>query len=359
MNKIFLSVLGLGSGLLLAGCDASRPNDVATLTQGSLDLAIEQVIDNTVIPAVSTFASTTMTFNSQLADFCTAPDASSLEATRSAWKTLANHWYQVLPFNFGPVNDDLVFPAYLYIDSYRLRGTDYSETVRTEIDNLLAGDDELDSNYFAGKTFQYVGLLALEITLFETAASQSTDSDAVVAEFVAQPRKCEIASGLAGLMQQKADYVKDGWLVAYTGSSQPYRSLFLAGETDDGSTPMVTLITVAQEYLDYLNQRNTVSNVAKLSSNAWVEVSRSLDVIEDLLEGTDSSTVTLFGLMASSGNSSAVDTVRSNIALAREAISDQDAVTFNSAAATLDGNFKREIPDSLDVSLGINFTDGD
>jgi predicted lipoprotein len=332
MNKMLISALGLGSGLLLSGCDASRPNDEAALTQGSLDLAIEQVIDNTVIPAVSTFASTTATFNSQLADFCSAPDASSLEATRSAWKNLANRWYQVLPFNFGPVNDDLVFPAYLYVDSYRLRGTNYIETVRTEVDNLLVSDDTLNADYFAGKTFQYVGLLALEVTLFETAASQSTDSNAILAEFVDQPRKCEIATGLAGLMQQKADYVEDGWLQAYSGSSQPYRSLFLAGETDDGSTPMVTLITA---------------------------VSASVDVIEDLLEGTDTSTVSLFSLMDASGNSSAANTVRSNIALAREAINDQDAVTFNSAAATIDGNFKREIPDSLDVSLGINFTDGD
>jgi predicted lipoprotein len=359
MNKMLISALGLGSGLLLSGCDASRPNDEAALTQGSLDLAIEQVIDNTLIPAVSTFASAATTFNSQLADFCAAPDASSLAATQTAWKNLANRWYQVLPFNFGPVNDDLVFPAYLYVDSYRLRGTSYIETVRTEVDNLLVSDDTLNADYFAGKTFQYVGLLALEVTLFETAGSQSADSNAVLAEFVEQPRKCEIASGLAGLMQQKADYIEDGWLQAYSGSSEPYRSLFLAGETDDGSTPMVTLITAVQEYLDYLDQRDTVSNVATLSGNAWAEVSASVDVVEDLLEGADTSTVSLFSLMEASGNSSAVNTVRSNIALAREAISDQDAVTFNSAAATIDGNFKREIPDSLDVSLGINFTDGD
>ena len=69
--------------------------------------------------------------------------------------------------------------------------------------------------------------------------------------------------------------------------------------------------------------------------------------------------MSLASLMQASGNQTSVDTVRSNLAMARDSISDLDATSFNSAAALLDGNFKREIPDSLDVNLGINFTDGD
>lgn len=358
MNKLLLSSLCVAAAGWLAGCDGTRPNDVASLTQESLDLAIEQVVDNTIIPATNDFLSASQDLSGSLEEFCAAPDRAGLETLQERWKTLATNWYGVLPFNFGPVNDDVVFPAYLYIDSYRLRGTNYTETVRTEIDNLLASSDELNTSYFEGKTFQYVGLLALEVALFETAASQNSNLDAVVAEFVSTPRKCELASGLAGLMEEKAQYIVDGWNTSYLEGESSYRTLFLAGDLD-GSTPLVVLITSVQEYLDYLDARDTVNNVAQLSANNWAQMSKGIDVIEELLEGTDASTVSLLGLMDNSGNGTNADTVRANIAAAREAIADQDSVSFNSMAAALDGNCKREIPDSLDVSLGINFTDGD
>lgn len=359
MKKILLPCLGLMAAANLSGCGGTRENDPASLTQASLDLAIEQVVDNTIIPAANRFLVSSQGLNASLDSFCAAPDASGLADVQASWKTLATDWYGVLPFNFGPLNDDVVFPAYLFVDSYRLRGTDYTETVRSEIDSLLAADTALTTEYFDGKTFQYVGLLALEVALFETAASQNADVNAVVAEFVATPRKCELATGLAGLMEAKAQYIVDGWQTSYLEGADSYRTLFLAGEIDDGSTPLVVLITAFQEYLDYLNQRATVSNVARLSGNAWSQMAMSVDALDAMLGGSDSATVSLLGLMDNSGNTTNADTVRANIAAIRNAIADEDAVTFNSMAATLDGNLKREVPDSLDVSLGINFTDGD
>lgn len=352
-----LTLLTLASGLV--GCGEERPNDDPTLTEGSLNLAIEQAIDNTVIAAVDTFAERTTAFNAEVASFCANPDASGLAAAQASWKQLHNAWGQLLPFNFGPLNDDLVFPMYIYIDSYRLRGTNYSETVRASISGWLAADDTLNYSYFASLNFQYLGLLPLELALFERSSDQSQTSTDVLAEFVAAPRKCDMLAGLGTVLQEHVDYVQNGWHTSYLDSGTPYRTLILNGELDDGSSALVTLITSVQEYLDYLNQRSTVSAVAKVSGNNWSYATASIDVIGSLLAGTDATSVSFFDLMTASGNSGSVTTVESNLALARDAIDDLDVTTFNSAAATLDGNFKREIPDSLDVSLGINFTDGD
>ena len=349
--------------LTLAACGGTRENDEAVLSQGSLDLAIQQLTDATIVAGADRMATEVETLNSHITSFCNAPDAAGLSQLQGQWRTLAAAWQQLLPYNFGPLNDDLVFPPYQYIDSYRPRGRDYTETVRTEIDGWLDSDDTLNTEYFASRTFNRVGLLALEITLFETAADQGTDATAVLGEFYSQSRKCELLAGLGGALALRTDSVRDGWSATYQDTGTSYREQFLSGELDDGSTPLVTLLTSVQSYLDYLQQRDVVSNVAQISASdsfdSWTLMTSAIDSIEGLLAGTSEEQVSLFELMTAGGNSTAVATVQANLQQARDAIDSRDATSFNAAAATLDGNFKRDIPDSLDVSLGINFSDGD
>ena len=356
--------IGIGVlALALSACGGTRENDEATLSQGSLDLAIEQLTDETIIGAVVRMATEVEDLNSQVSNFCSGPNTAGLAQVREQWQTVSSAWHQVLPYNFGPLNDDLIFPAYQFIDSYRPRGRDYTATVRAEIDTLLSSDDALSTEYFSNRSFNRVGLLALELTLFERASDQSTNDDDVLEEFNELPRKCAILSGLGGALEARTDAIRDDWTVTYQDTSKTYREQFLSGELDDGSTPLVTLLTSVQSYLDYLQQRDAVSNVAQVAASdhfdSWALMEASIDSIEALLSGTTEEQVSLFDLMISGGNSAAVSTVQANLQQARNAISNRDAVSFNAIAATLDGNFKREIPDSLDVSLGINFSDGD
>ena len=349
--------------LTLAACGGTRENDQATLSQGSLDLAFEQLTDTTLVAGATRMATETETLNRHISSFCASPDAAGLTQAQGQWRTLASAWQQLLPYNFGPLNDDLVFPTFQNIDSYRPRGRDYTETVRTEIDDLLVSGDVLSADYFASRNFNRVGLLALEVALFETAAEQDTDATAVLNEFVAQTRKCELLTGLGGALERQTDKVRDGWTVTYKDTGKSYRTQFLSGELDDGSTSLVALLTSVQSYLDYLQQRDVVSNVARISASdsfdSWTLMTASINSISDLLEGTTDEQVSLFELMISGGNATAVETVRANLQQARDAIANRDTTSFNASAATLDGNFKRDIPDSLDVSLGINFSDGD
>jgi len=70
-------------------------------------------------------------------------------------------------------------------------------------------------------------------------------------------------------------------------------------------------------------------------------------------------TVSFIGLMDVTGFQVAIGSVKSNIAEIRQSIENEDAAMLDIALGKLDGNFKREIPDGLEVELGINFTDGD
>ncbi|MDP2613988.1 hypothetical protein Q8W27_17110, partial [Oceanobacter sp. 2_MG-2023] len=76
-------------------------------------------------------------------------------------------------------------------------------------------------------------------------------------------------------MQNRADYEVNGWTLDHLESGTSYRDLFLAWDLDDGSEPLTALISAVQSYLDSLQQRDTVSNVAALSGNAWPEMQAS------------------------------------------------------------------------------------
>ncbi|WP_430460127.1 imelysin family protein [Thalassolituus sp. LLYu03] len=345
--------------LLLSACGGERLNDEAVLSEGALSKAVQELAENTIIPAVTGFTTEATNLDDAASAFCADISSSNLQTLQAQWKTTSASWYRLLPFNFGPLDDDAVFPAYQYIDSYRLRGDNYLSSVRTVINQWLASSDTLDADFFNSLTFNKVGLLAIEVAAFETAGTQSSSAADIVSEYASTSRKCAVLTGLTGALKEKATYVQDGWQVAYVDSTSPYLTLFINDDLPDGASALSTLITAIQVYLDYLPTRNVLTTTATLSGNIWYQVDDSLTVIRELLAGTANSSVTLFSLMTSSGNSTAVATVTANLDQADENISDEDATSFNATAALLDGNFKREIPDSLDVSLGINFTDGD
>ena len=349
--------------LTLVACGGTRENDEPVLSQGALDLAIQQLTDASMVASVTQMANATDALSTQVSGFCNAPDAAGLTQLQNQWQRTSTAWQQLLPYNFGPLNDNLIFPPYQFIDSYRPRGRDSTATVRTSINGWLVSDDNLTTEFFTGQTFNRVGLLALELVLFETSDDQNTTTAAILTEYQNQSRKCGVLAGLTGALKQRTDSFRDGWTVTYQETGQSYREQFLSGALADGSTPLETLLPSIQDYLNYLKQRDVVNNIAQIAASdgfdSWTLMTAATDSIESLLTGVTEEQVSLFDLMNAGGNGTAVATIKANLQQARDAISSRDSVSFNAAMAALDGNFKREIPDSLDVSLGINFSDGD
>lgn len=353
-----LSLL-LSGFFVLQGCGgSSRPNDPVVLSEPSIQETLQKTVDTIILPAVSSFDDATNTFAGNAADFCDLPQSDELSALQNQWKATAEAWYRLMPYNFGPLNDDVVFPAYMYIDSLRLRGTDYTATLRNEIADNTNGDHTLDDAYFASQSFQKLGLPALELVLFET-LDGSTDNSDILDEFLQKPRKCQVLIGLARQLRGRASYVYEGWNNHYKGGTHSYAGLFITANLEDGTPPITELLTSVQEYLDYLKQRSVATVAAKPSGHIWPLLNASLTEIETLMQGDGSTRFTFFNIMESAKHQSEVETVRDNIAFARDAVSLNNATDFGVAAALLDGNFKREIPDSLDVELGISFSDGD
>ncbi|SIT01039.1 hypothetical protein SAMN05421686_107223 [Thalassolituus maritimus] len=343
---------------LLTACGGERKNDPLVLTDDTLNTALTRIVDQTVIPNTQAFAEDAEALVVAASSFCNAPNTDGLQQTQSAWEASSTGWYRILPFLFGPPDDNLLTPGYLFIDSLRQRGNDYTSTIRTEINESVSGSEPLNGAYFDGLSFTKVGLLALEVALFEDASESSADSD-IVAGFIAHPRRCDYLEGLAQLQAEYANDFYQGWTSDYQNSGEAYRERFLRGATDDGSAPLTLLLTSAQEHLNYLKQRTVADQAGQISGISSALMQASIEATEAIVEGDQGSVVTLASLMLAAQEESALLSVRDNFERAYEAIDDQSNLDFYTAAGLLDGNFKREIPDGLAVELGINFSDGD
>ena len=359
MNKFFRSSISIAALLLLTACGGSRENDPPPVTEDSLNLALSEAVDQTIIPAVDAFYADAQVFDSAAAEFCLLVDAAGLAALQSHWRSLSESWFRLLPYNFGPLDDDLIFPPYSFIDSYRPRGRAYTETVREQIAAWVSGSMVLDTAFFTAQSFNKVGLLAVESALFETIDTQSQSRLDIVDEFQRKSRKCEVLVGLSTQLVLRAQSISEGWHIAFQGKGASYRSLFLGNQLEDGSESLATLITAVQQYLDYLSKRHVVTASAAIADYAWPSVSAAVDGIETMLRGTEQSSLSFFALMKAGGYEASVETVENNLKMIRSSIEFEDALQFEVAISQLDGNFKREIPNGLEVELGINFTDGD
>jgi predicted lipoprotein len=345
---------------LLCTCGGTRENDPVEAAEDSLDKATETAVDKKIIPTVDAFSVQANQFSAQSVAFCDSSDENTLNALQAQWKSLSSQWYKLEIYRFGPLNDDLIFPKINFIDSLRLNGRNYVDTVRTEISKNIASADTLDEDFFDKQVFKNVGLLALESLSFETAASEHSKLPAdIVAEYKNLPRKCEVLKGLSNQLVKHANYVQNGWNNDHKASGKPFRDLFISNQLEDGTPALTRLIASTQEHLDYLQKRNVATTAAQISEHSWDNITASIDEVEQLLAGVNESDLSYFDLMSSGGFQNSVGTVKENITRVRQDIQNKDAAALKVSLGKLDGNFKREIPDGLAVQLGINFIDGD
>lgn len=348
--RLLLLTLLVGSTI---SC-AKRQNDPVKPTQANLDAAIEQVQVHHIAQVASDFYFYAGELAETSEEFCSAASEAQLTALQESWKRASETWFALANYKFGPLVQSVVFSVYTFVDSYRVRGTNYTESVRTELDQDLNGEFPLDEAYYQAKTFQFLGLLPLELLLFETVQDTDESVSAILSEFQQVPRKCQMLIGQAEHLLSIAQRIHSGWQENYLQSGVPYYAY-----ESESADRFAEILTAVQEHLDYLHKRNVIDNVAVVSGHNWSSIEYSILDIQRLLEGDAQSSMSLFGVMVGTGNSRAVEEVKENLNFALTSISEKDKVNLQLALTLLDGNFKRTIPDALEVNLGINFSDGD
>ncbi|MFT5594015.1 MAG: putative lipoprotein [Oceanicoccus sp.] len=370
IKMLMFSILGC---LVLAGC-GDESSTTSKILGNEANTAAVQIADFTIIPAVNNFQSQAQLLDNSAELFCSTGNTSetNLLSLQQQWKDTSKAWYQVLPFKFGPVEGGLdiniVEPIYAYVDYFRFnKGSDQTLTVRNKVKEWVGGPEPttVTDAFVAGKSASLVGFLPLEVTIFETTNTQSTVTADVLTEFTNAPRKCEVLTALSSQLLVKANEIQQGWTSNYAQTGKSYRDMLATDELEDaevndkGDSPISKITVSVQDYFDYLKNRDLTTTQGQISNSIWQSVETSMLSVDDVLAGTMNTTLSLNTIMKNNDFESTVALLKENIATLRTAILDNNSTDFKAAAGILDGNFKRDLPDAIGVSLGLNFSDGD
>ncbi len=365
MNRFLPVCILICISFLLTACGGSSSS--LNSHNSELNIAATEVIDNTIIPAATRFQQQVDQLITDSQNFCITANTTedNLTALQNQWQQTNQAWFELLPYRFGPMVNSELFPTYTFIDSYRLRGTDYIATVRTKIDSLLADNSEITAETFSSLSFKYVGLLALEVSLFEDAASQSLVKAGIINEYLANTRKCQLLTGFSTELLRRADIIVQGWNTDYRDTGSNYRELlvnnqlesFLDDETGEAAIEKITVSV--QEFYDYLGLRDLTIDVSQLSGDIWQALNASLNNTEELLAGTETTKISFNHIMKNNRFEQTVALLQENFQTLQTALDEENTIDMKSSAKTIDGNFKREIPEALNINLGLNFSDGD
>ena len=357
---------------LLTACYTETSSN-STTPKTEIDIAVAEIVDNTVTPALDYFLQETETLASETGSFCdsTTKAENDLSALQAQWITTNNAWFKLSPYLFGPLTspDFLTAEAFWYIDSYRQRGNDETSSIRSDVSAMLNSTDELNATFFTKKSFTKTGLLALEVLLFETSATQLSSPADILSEYQNTPRKCDVLTGQANELNRRVAMIHDAWHKDYRDTGTSYRDLLVnkqlestfteSNDIDGTGTPAFTRLVIStQQHLDFLTKRNITTQSAQLSNSIWQALEHTQTSLQEFLAGTDQSTISLYRMM-DNGYDANINTLSENMEFFKRAISDKNTTDFKNFSSALDGNFKRELPQALNAELGLNFTDGD
>ncbi|MGV3619474.1 MAG: imelysin family protein [Archangium sp.] len=346
------------ASLMLATCGNCGP----TQQENVYARPLKNMVTQSIVPGFVRFETEAKGFETDAASFCTAPDETKLATLQARFRTLSLAWNEVVFYRFGPLDDDLIFPAIIFIESMRQRGTDYTETVRDGVTTAISGTTAMDDAFFTALTFNKVGLLALEVLVFEESSSAHAQAPtAIVAEYVAQPRKCEYLRGVAKLLTTRATRVRSGWDTAYADTGKPYAELFQGETLPDGNEPTGTLINGAVQHLEYLKKRKLDGTLDNRLSNTFFENNgKMLEALQQAMSQDGAADdFGLFDLMVQRGQTEAFDIVNGDFTTTRADAAAKSQPQLSVSVGVLEQHFRNSVPDAVGIDLGLNFTDGD
>ncbi|MEM6733397.1 MAG: imelysin family protein, partial [Myxococcota bacterium] len=209
MKKMFaLSVV------TLVACGGSNEAEVAD-EAAELQRALANTVNQAALPAIVAFEDEVVQMAADVTSFCAAPAEMGLSILQAQWRSLAESWNHAALYSLGPLEQDPIFPLIDSVESMRPNGTDYTDTVRETLDEALASADTLDMAFFNALRFNEVGLLALEVLVFESSVDGSTSLANVLADYIATPRKCEYLDGMAQRLVRTAQAAEAGWVTSF------------------------------------------------------------------------------------------------------------------------------------------------
>lgn len=375
MKTNYLTVTAFAAlTILLSACGSDTESTIDT-PMSEVDLGVQASITNTVIPAINNFSQDITELNASIDSFCSNVNEANLTLLQTAWKESFISWYQLLPFQLGPLvlTDDNA--AILnYIDFYRnssvvLRTSNLND-INSGLNALMSGAAITETS-LTNTLSKNVGLLVLETAIYSTLSDSTTTSD-IVTEFSGPSKKCDIIQALGYALNERTSFIKSQWTMDYRGTGENYLNLFTNNELENfdygssfdndnkGTPASETLIVALQEFLDFVGNSDSLNELTRFSSDVlWDAYAASIGSIESILDQSANTELTLYAIMKSNGYEQDVETIQTSLTFIKQAIADKNTVDFIAAAKALDGNFKTSVIDGLNINKGLTFADGD
>jgi uncharacterized iron-regulated protein len=185
--------------------------------------------DQVVVPTYELLDTRATALDEAIAALAADPNETTLAAARTAWIEARRPWEQSEGFLFGPVDSFGYDPA---LDSWPVNNTD--------LDAVLAGDDEFTAEYVASLAETQKGFHTIEYLLFGLGGSKTAGD--------LTERELDYASAIAHELANVADALASSWTESID-ERPPYRDvLATAGEPENTAYPSLT--AAAQEILD-------------------------------------------------------------------------------------------------------------
>lgn len=343
-------------GLSLSACSSqpSKALPAIEVSQQGLQKVVNYTLDSVVIESARQWQKSASQFQLESRQFCNQPSETKLVALQQSYRQLTLSWNQTLPFDFGPLRDNLFFPKVHFVDSMRQRGKDYSASIKAHFEKRLADTQTLDAQYFNKLKFTLVGMPALEILLYPESKQSLQD----FFKNYENPRQCQLLTGLAKHHKEVSDYVVEGWDKASAGDLS-WRQKFKTNQLDDGEKSLTKLIFAMQDYLRYVRQRQLNTSLDYARSNLGLEALHSgLHSLERAFTANDSG----YGLadyLQKSDQQGVAKEFLAAINRAKQAVKTDNSPVIKTEYSALIKMLEGEIPKALGVNLGMNFVDGD
>jgi len=180
MKKILLNVALSASTIMAIVPFTVFPGNTVFASDGgkepsALTSVVSVTVDKVVLPNLKAWKTEAKNFKQQTNSFCQQPSQTGLQTLRKTFIQLSHRWNQSLMFDFGPLRDNLFFPRVHFIESYRQRGKDYSNSIQSHLAKRMQDQVLLDEAYFRKLKFTQVGMPALEMMLYQSIESDSQD----------------------------------------------------------------------------------------------------------------------------------------------------------------------------------------
>jgi len=143
--------------------------------------------------------------NSRAEQFCSAPDQSKLDQTRTAWVKAMDAWMRIQAINFGPIRSlDLAYKIQFWPDPRDMVGSELQTQIAQASTDAAAMKAKIDKASVAVH-----GLPAIEALLYPE------ENDALA--LFQQPGRCQVLNAVSANLLDSSDQLQSAWTAPDTG----------------------------------------------------------------------------------------------------------------------------------------------